>query len=236
MRLKIITAVILFLGGSNFSQAQIASLSFTTGATFSKPFVKNTFEPYRYSNYSDGTISVIGKYNFDAKWSLLMDMALCNRGMAVTWPVTLADYDLSDGSVTYRDEVNKYRYSFSYIDKTLMARYTYGNKVKVYANAGLYYSFLLRAKKFVVDEYYDSYGTTKPEEVHSKYSNHTNYGYRRSDIGFALGAGVQYGRFGLDYRYYLGLAQVSKFKETISIHSSFSTLKLTYEFLRIKNK
>lgn len=233
MRIKIFSVLILFVGVSKFSQAQIASLAFTMGPTFSKPFVKNNYEPYRFSNYSDGTISLIGQYNFNPQLGVVGDLALCNRGMAVTWPVTLANYDLSDGSVTYREETNKYRYSFSYIDHTVMARYTYGKKVKVYANGGMYYSFLLRARKFIVDEYYDSYGTTKPEEVHSKYSNHTNYGYRRSDLGFAVGAGARMGRFGLDYRYYIGLAQVSRFEETISIRSSFSTLKLTYEFVRI---
>ncbi len=205
------------------------------GPTFSKPTVKNTStapSAYTYTNYSDAIVSIMGQHNFKNKIGVLLDIGICHRGTAITQPVSVLVLDPNNNSLIPQDEKNKYRQDLSYLDNYLLTKYTLGNKLKVYGNAGIYYSLLLKSRKRIVDEYYDYYAGTGPSLVKGVHAGDLQSSYKGSDIGIAAGLGVTYGRFGLDYRYCLGIKNISKTPEVNKIYSSFSTLKLTLILVR----
>jgi hypothetical protein len=236
-KIKIAFSLLLFFSLSKNSFSQLASVGFSFGPSYSAPVIKNTSgipTLNQYHAYSDAVVTVFGQYNLNKKLGVLFDFGISERGSAFNQPVTLASYSLYDSSVTYRNQTNKYKNEFTYLDNYVLAKYTTGNKVKVYGTAGMYFSTLLRARKFIVDEYYDSYGSSAPTEAHGKYTDNLRVSYKKSDLGFAIGAGLEYGRFGLDYRYSIGALSIYKSLEAAKIHSSFSTVKLMIMLVRIK--
>ncbi len=235
MKAKISVLVILFFSSVSLVIAQFSSLGIAVGPSFSSPSLKN-LSGLKKAPYTDAVLSISGTYKIDPKFSVVLDVGVCNRGMTLKQAATVASYDPISGDTSYRAVNNKYRHSFSYLDNTLLARYTLGGKFKLYANVGVYYSFLLSKKKLIVDQYYDSFDVRGIAEVHGKYDNGSNYAYKKSDLGIAVGFGVQRGRFGLDYRYYIGTKQVSKDPAVLSLHHSFSTLKVTVALFERKNE
>jgi hypothetical protein len=236
-RIRIAFSFLLILSLSGNSFGQLASIGFSFGPTYSAPIIKNTSglpNSYRYHTYSDVVLSVFGQYNVRKNFGVLFDFGISGRGSSFSQPVTLASYDLYDTTITYSYKKNQYENAFTYLDNAVLAKYTKGNKVKVYGTAGLYYSILLRARKFIVDEYYDSYGGADPTRTHAKFTDNLRVQYKKSDLGFAVGLGVEYGRFALDYRYSIGLLNIYKSPETAKIHTSFSTVKLMITLRRIK--
>ena len=210
------------------------TISISMGPTYSKPHVKNASETStKYATYSDALISVIGQHNFNRNFGLILDIGLCHRGMAVTQPVTVAVTDPNDLNVSYQYKNDKYRKELSYLDNYLMAKYTLIDKFKVYGNAGAYYSVLLRARNFIADEYYDDNGSYGITEIHDVRTGNIRSSYKKSDLGFAVGGGLEYGRFGLDYRYCVGIINTSSTPEINKVYSSFSTVKLTFVMARI---
>jgi hypothetical protein len=179
-------------------------------------------------------LTIFGQYNLSKRFGVLFDFGISERGSSFSQPVTLASYSAYDSSVTYSNHTNKYKNEFTYLDNYVLAKYTTGNKVKVYGTAGAYFSTLLRGRKFIEDEYYDSYGDSAPTETHGTYADNLRVSYRKSDLGFAVGLGVEYGRFGLDYRYSIGALNVFRSPDMAKVHSSFSTIKLMVTLARIK--
>ncbi|HVD96726.1 MAG TPA: porin family protein [Cytophagaceae bacterium] len=228
------TAILFFLCLllSQAIRAQQRTLGISLGPSYSNTHVKNN-SGLQNNPYTDGSLSIVGTYNLDEKFGLVLDVGINNRGMVLKQPVSVYDYDPYSGDTSYSNKINKYRYSFSYLNNSLMARYTVGGKFKIFANIGVYYAALLKTKKLIVDEYHDTdEGSIGVTTIHSTYANGQNYAYRKSDLGLALGFGASYGRFGLDFRYYMGAMQISKDPSVIDIHHSFSTVKLTYIFWR----
>ncbi len=232
---KILIVIVASITVCINSFAQLTTIAVSIGPTYSKPGIKNTSgipNSNHTTNYSDAVISVIGQHNFNEKFGLLLDIGLCHRGIATTVPVTVAVTDPISNTVSYQNHNDKYRQSLSYLDNYLLAKYTTGKKVKVYFNAGIYYSLLLKAKKLIVDEYYDDNGYYGITEIHSANTGNNRSSFKKSDFGFTIGTGVEYGRFGLDYRYNIGVVNISNVPETSKIHSSFSTVKLTFVLAR----
>ncbi|HWZ23414.1 MAG TPA: porin family protein [Cytophagaceae bacterium] len=205
------------------------------GPTYSKPEIKNTSgisNSNHTTTYSDAVISIMGQYSINKNFGFLLDIGLCHRGISTTIPVTVAVTDPMTNTISYQNQKDKYRQSLSYLDNHLLAKYTLGNKVKVYFNAGIYYSILLKAKKLIVDEYYDDNGSYGITEIHSVNAGNMRSSFKKSDFGFTVGTGIEYGRFGLDYRYNIGVVNISNTPQTSKIHSSFSTVKLTFVLAR----
>jgi hypothetical protein len=227
---KILIVFITLLAITINSFGQLTTIAISVGPTYSKPGIKNTSgisNSNHITTYSDAVISIIGQHNINKNFGFLLDVGLCHRGIATTVPVTVSVTDLVSNTVSYQNHNDKYRQSLSYWDNHLLAKYTLGNKVKVYFNAGVYYSILLNAKKLIVDEYYDDNGSYGITEVHGVNTGKNRSFFKKSDFGFTVGTGIEYGRFGLDYRYNIGVVNISNTPQTSKIHSCFSTVKLT---------
>lgn len=232
---KILIVIIVSIAISINSFAQLTTIAVSMGPTFSNPRIKNTSRipnSNHTTNYSDAEISVMGQHNFNETFGLLLDIGLCHRGIATTVPMTVAVTEPIGNTVSYHSHNDKYRQSLSYLDNHLLAKYTTGKKVKVYFNAGIYYSLLLKAKKIIVDEYYDDNGYYGITEIHSVNTGNNRSSFKKSDFGFTIGTGIEYRRFGLDYRYNLGVVNISNTPATSKIQSSFSTVKLTFILAR----
>jgi hypothetical protein len=227
MDFKFLLSLVVGIVMSINSFGQFALVRLTVGSVFSNPTVKG-LEGFKKKSYTDGVLSLEGTYQFESNWGVVLDVGVCNRGMTLLQPITVSAFNPYTGETTFSDKTNKYKHGFFYLDNTLMARYITGKKkTKAYANAGIYYSMLLKARKLIVDEYYDYSGYGGISEVHNKYQDQTNYNYNGADLGLAFGAGVQYGRFGIDFRYNLGVAQISKHKEDFSLRHSYAVLRIT---------
>jgi hypothetical protein len=236
-KIKIAFGLLFFFFLTKNSFGQLASVGLSFGPTYSAPIIKNTSgipTLNQYHTYSDAVITVFGQYNINKKFGVLFDFGISERGSSFNQPVMIASYSAYDSSVTYSNQTNKYKNEFTYLDNYVLAKYSTGNKIKVYGTAGMYFSTLLRARKFIIDEYYDSYGGTAPTEAHGLYTDNLRVSYKKSDLGFAVGVGVEYGRFGLDYRYSIGALNISRSPEVTKVHSSFSTVKLMITLVRIK--
>ncbi len=239
-KIKIAFSFFLFVLAQN-SFGQLASIGFSVGPTYCVPIIKKTFciaNFNRYHTYSDVALTIFGQYNVKNRkrtLAILFDFGVSGRGSTVRQPVTLASYSNYDSTITYSYKNNKYQNQFTYLDNSVLAKYyIYVNKVRVYGTAGIYYSLLLSGRKFIVDEYYDSYGDADPTRTHAKFTDNLRVQYKKSDLGFAVGLGVEYGRVALDYRYSIGLLNIYKSPETAKIHTSFSTIKLMITMFRIK--
>lgn len=227
MNLKFLFALLTGILISFHSFGQFALARLTVGSVFSNPQLKG-LEGMQKKSYTDGLLSLEGTYQFPSNLGIVIDVGVCNRGMTLTQPVSVSSFNPYTGETTISDKTNKYKHGFFYLDNTLMVRYIAGKKkTKVYGNAGIYYSQLLKARKQIVDEYYDYNGYGGIAEVHNKYQDQTNYKFNRSDIGLAFGGGVQYGRFGLDVRYHLGLAQIAYNKKDFELRHSYLVFRVT---------
>lgn len=227
MNHRTLLALSFFLVLSYHASAQFALVRLTAGSVFSNPSVKG-LDGISKKAYTDGVLSLEGTYQFESSWGVVLDVGVCNRGMTLVQPVTVSSFNPYTGETIYSDKANKYKHSFFYLDNCLMARYISGRKkTKVYANAGIYYSILLKARKFIVDEYYNYSGYGGIYEIHNRYDDQSNYPFRSSDLGLAVGAGAQYGRFGLDFRYNIGLAQISKNSTELDLHHSYAVMRVT---------
>ncbi len=233
MNAKIIFGIVFFFGMQVKGHGQFGSIAIALGPSFSKP--KATFPGYTVSGHSDGVARLAGFYSLGKKVGLVFDVGICNRGMVLRQPVTVSTYDPYSGTTDYNNETNKYRHGLSYLDNTLMVRSTVGGKLKLYVNGGLYYGVLLKAKKLIVDEYYNSNGQAGISELHSRYDNDTDFLYKHTDFGMAVGLGIQKERFGLDYRYCLGLKEISDIPEAYVLRHSFSTVTLSFVFVKFNN-
>jgi len=229
---KIIIVAFLLISLDSFGQS--TSIGIALGPTYSKPMIKNTAEnssTTKYSHFSDAVFSVFGQHNFKENFGLVLDVGLCHRGIAMKQPVTIAVTDPSTLDVSYQYKNDKYRNQLSYLDNYLLAKYIMidknAKKVQAYVNAGPYYSVLLKTRRYIVDEYYDDNGYYGINEVRGVNAGNIRSSYKKSDLGFALGGGLEYGRFGLDYRYSLGFINISNIAGT-KMYSRFSTVKLTF--------
>ncbi|HSZ24526.1 MAG TPA: porin family protein [Cytophagaceae bacterium] len=235
-----IVATLLFciIVVTEYSWAQLATIGFSIGPVYSSQKIKNTSgvpTANNYHSYSEAMVSIIGQYNIQKNFGLLFDVGYCNRGVSISQPVTVTTLDPTTYDTVLVNKKNSYQNNLAYLDNYLMAKYTYGNKVRVYADAGLYYSFLLKAKQYVSDEYYN-YNTNAPSEAKGFYTDSITSSYRRSDFGLAVGLGIEYGRFGLDYRYSRSIMDISKSPGLATIHNSFSTVKLIFKFVKIQKE
>jgi hypothetical protein len=227
MKVRIILLLLPFMMLTRTSFAQFALVRLTAGAVFSNPTIKK-LDGFEKKSYTDGLISLEGKYQFASPWAIVLDVGVGNRGMTLLQPVSVSAFDPYSGQTSVSEKTNRYKHSFFYLDNTLMARYSVEKKKsQVYANVGVYYSRLIKARKFIVDEYYDYSGYGGITEIHSVYQDDTNFKFNGSDVGFAFGAGVQYGRFGVDFRYNLGVVQISGQRRDLEFSHSFAVLRVT---------
>jgi hypothetical protein len=226
----------LYLLPATYTHAQQASIGISAGALFSTPTVRHTTADQRYSSLTDAAFGFFGQYNLSPKFALVFDAGAANRGSRYQQSVVrVSEYDNYAGPVAYATRENKYEHQLLYLDNHLLGKYTYTfeNKLKLYAQAGIYQGILLRARTFVNEEHYDADGTHKPTQAAHKQGPDLKNLYKKTDMGFSLGLGIEYGRIGLDYRYHLGVANIAAFADGTKIVPSFSTLKLMFKFCHI---
>lgn len=110
------------------------------------------------------------QYNFTKRFSLRTNLSFERKGSISTLQIT-------DGQGTIIGETT-FRNNFNYITLPILARGSFGDKVKFIINAGPYVGFLI--KETLIQEAFNEYPETK--------TNYTDY-YKPLDFGLTTGIG-----------------------------------------------
>jgi hypothetical protein len=133
----------------------------------------------------------------------------------------------SNGSIFYADFKNKT--VLNYLELPVMARYTLGDKIKYYVNAGPYIGYLLSAKQVSSGSsklYKDAAGSKPDGTITVNFDADKDISSQVKDINFGLqgglGAGYTFGQHGiwLDGRYVLGATNI---RENTAVNGENST-------------
>jgi len=148
---------------------------------------------------------VVGEFGITSRFSFETELNFLSRGMRQT-----------DGDITSKIKVN-------YIGIPLLAKYSFSflGLKKVYVKGGTYQD-VRTGGEFVYES--PAFSDTQPLD---------NAGWTRMDWGLVIGAGaeypVDYGIWGLDLRYGIGLVDVHKSDAPSNRNQSFNTT-LTFKF------
>jgi len=129
------------------------------------------------------SVSIVGQYNFTDLFSIKSGLGFVEKGYATTQVLYLqSNIDPKTGFTGNSGNINNY-YPTSYIELPILAKATFGKKIKFFANAGPYFGLLLIAMENVsVNE------TNQPPK---SFSNNVTEYYKRVDMGICFGAGVE---------------------------------------------
>lgn len=178
---------------------------------------KEMNKDYEFRTAYNGGLTVA--YGFNKYLSLVLEADYISEGAKRTGMQTLMPVSSLQTTSYQRYADYTLKEKLDYLQVPLMARATFGNKIKYYVNAGPYIGFLLNAKMETSGNsplYLDK-NKTKPEITNGySYSFEGSYDVKSQlntiNFGIAggLGAGYSFGKHAiwLDGRYDLGLTNI----------------------------
>lgn len=217
----ILSVLFIFTSAFNLTQAQV-TFGVKTGLNLSNFFEKN----------DDKVLSEDYKYKAGANLGLTVDFPINNnlglqtgltfqtRGFRIDEVKDVAGYDLEIKSKTY----------LNYIDIPINLKYTFElSNFNVYAMGGLYAGTALNGR-FEGSSTFR--GRTDETNLDIEFGN--DQGEMKSlDYGLNLGAGVEYGAFGINLTYAHGLANLSNnTTNDYRLNNRLISISATYRFIK----
>ena len=174
--------------------------------------------------YHDATLGFSGGFSFQGNIS---EHFSWRTGFGFERKGSQAKFDGIDLNGNLIHEIQFYNY-YDYFTLPLIIKYSFGQEVKFYANAGMYYAFLNNAF-YIVEAFEDN---PRTEYDQKKYTNETDYGIVLG-LGAMIPMGPQLG-FTIEARHNKGLTNTSSVRLAdegeINMNSTNLLLGIAYKF------
>ncbi len=229
-KMKFIAIISVMLGGIAFTagaQKNSFSIGGHAGVNISK-LCCGSMEINDDYKFGEGpAFGVTAAYGVSKYISIAAEVNYTTMGGKKNGMQAVSGYGSNGNSVLYADFDNKT--VLNYLELPVMARVTFGNKFKYYANLGVFGSYLLSAKNETSGNsalYADKNGSKKYAESVLSFNSDTDIKNQVKDFNFGLvgglGAGYTFGRHGiwLDGRYALGMPNI---RENTNVNGENST-------------
>lgn len=217
----IFSVLFIFTSAFNLTQAQI-TFGVKTGLNLSNFFEKNDDKVLSedYKNKVGANLGLTVDFPINNNLGVQTGLTFQNRGYRIDEVKDVAGYDLELESKTY----------LNYIDIPINLKYTFElSSFNIYAMGGLYAGTALNGRYEGSSTFR---GRTDKTEFDIDFGN--DQGEIKSlDYGFNLGAGVEFGAFGLNLTYSHGLANLSNnTTNDYRINNRLISISATYRFIR----
>ena len=228
---KIFLIVIVAFVANNVNAQEKFSFGVNAGATLSdmlaarNPSVNTPFGRNSYGLTFGYTFGVTVDYNLTDNFFIQSGLSFITKGSKDEYTVTIMTEILGG---TYYSELHKHKNQSLYLQLPIYAGYKFqvAESVKLLFNVGPYFAYGIGGKTKSEWKPQGGSGVSGSD----KKDTFGDDGLKRFDCGLGFGAGVEFGKIGVNAAYYLGLIGVHADNSSVTLKNRSFALTVSYKF------
>ena len=195
MKTLIFAVVLLFAADNSIAQLNKLELGIEGGPDYCE-IASGSYQANPPGSFF--SVGLTGQYNFTEKFSLKSGLMFAEKGTSNTSPITDSN-GINQGTIRFLSPLD-------YLVIPVLAKGTFGGKVKFFVNGGPYFGFLLSATTTTTLHYNSG-------QMETSSSNQLNE-FNSFDMGVSGGIGIEVPinrvSIGLELRYNQGILNIAK--------------------------